>query len=177
VGTWQSRVGQLVFAVDGHAWGRQLSGGVVYTSFGSIPCKATGCRCTSIQFDQPINRAGAQIARRQCPGGPGGPAAFVFAFKGRTPSTGASIHRLQPIFSAWRRYRAPRKIALVANRGQPWCEHQRIGTGTKRNHSQAILGRPVRRGYFSRCPIDHAPDFLPVRENRPCTDRGGGFLV
>jgi len=44
------------------------------------------------------------------------------------------------------RIRAPRKIALAANRGPPCSEHL-----------QAILWRPTGGGYFSRCPIVFSP--------------------
>jgi hypothetical protein len=48
--------------------------------------------------------------------------------------------------------RAPRKIDFSANRGPFWGERLRIGTGTKPNHSGAILWRVIGGAYFSRCP-------------------------
>jgi hypothetical protein len=78
VGTWQSQVGQLTFAVDGHAWGHQRSGGVVYTSFGSYSAQGDWL---SVHFDSV--RPAYQCSNLGClPAMPMGSASFRVRFQG-----------------------------------------------------------------------------------------------
>ena len=78
VGTWQSNVGRFTFAVDGRAWGQQLSGGVIYTSFGSYSLQGDQL---SVHFDSV--RPAYQCSNAGClPAMPIRPVSFRVRFQG-----------------------------------------------------------------------------------------------
>ena len=60
VGTWQSPLARFTFMADGRAVGQQISGGVVYSSFGSYA--VTG-DVLSVRFDsvEPAKQCGTSI--------------------------------------------------------------------------------------------------------------------